>query len=99
MAHTLSLAAALAGAVVLIGLSATPAAALTGREAVSDCVQRGESQCAWTTQRDGAIRVNLSDGTALQCASADGACAMRYQPRATLVAEAPPRRYALRTRR
>ena len=93
-------AAALAGALVLVTLTAAPAFALNGRDAVTDCVQRGATQCAWTTRRDGAIRINLSDGTALHCASADGACAMRYQTqRATLVAEAQPRRHAVHTRR
>lgn len=100
MAYTLPFAAAFAGAAVLVTLTAAPALALTGREAVTDCVQRGATDCAWTTNRDGGIRINLSDGLALECASADGACAMRYQARRPVVVagvQAP--RHTLQTRR
>lgn len=74
-----TLPAVLAAAAFFVGLSATPAIAFSGRDAISQCTQRGAGQCVWTTRSDGSIRINTVEGQALHCASPAGACVMLYQ--------------------
>lgn len=89
MAHHRSFAAALAATALFVGLSATPALAIDGREAVNQCMSEGARMCAFATQADGSIRITTRDGQTLSCASAAAPCAMLYAPRTTQIAEAP----------
>jgi len=84
-----NIAAAFAATALFAGLSASPALAFNGRDALALCLQQGAAQCAVATQPDGAIRIATREGIALSCANANAPCTMLYAPRATHLAQAP----------
>lgn len=89
MAHKTSFVASLAATAIFASLSATPAFAINGSEAVNQCLQQGARLCAFASQPDGSIRITTRDGHALRCGSANSACEMLYAPRNVNIAEAP----------